>query len=671
MLRKKLSRVIPVLMVAFLAACTQNLGKTSTDGPSLEQAKADNVAMINLFGSDGSGVPLVIRNIYDLNRNGQFDDFEASIPGWGIRLTRVDAQGVALAASELQVTPESNGQRWQGVFVNVPAGSYKLEELSPRPLSGVSWNVSSSASRTLNLQGTELQAVEFSSVCLENAQAVPFPEATALDTWKCKPSFDLAPRIASFTLSPNEVQTGERPKFAWTVTDNATLEIDEGIGALPNWTGSQELEASDSARYTLTARNAFGSSQAQVSLRVKPKTISGAFSSAGSTPGTVFTGTAGSRYFQTPGLLLGNGNVVVGKIPYESIALDGPVQTRIRGFYLFDPSSSSFSTLGQIQNPKDTESFRYSLEDAFALDGSRAVLHKIPEVTNPLAAQKYERYDFATDEYIVFEDGPAGPTYSDAADVRNQEALLREFVVPNKVIMVISCVVDPRHPQTQVRIETYHMDSGATDRSHCTSDPENQVPHSEFTLLPNGTFLVTGGQYGVVPSTRTSSSLARIYDPLAMTYRRLSNMKYPRYLHSVTPLVDGRFLISGGTAGSGVEKPLKYVLGAEIFDPRTETFNKVGNLLEGRLEPTVPRGFQLATGKVLLLDTYHPNDPTAKTIFKPELFDPITGQFSATGDFLEPRFGFSAVQLKDGRIFVYGGISSDGVPLSSAEIYTP
>jgi hypothetical protein len=38
---------------------------------------------------------------------------------------------------------------------------------------------------------------------------------------------------------------------------------------------------------------------------------------------------------------------------------------------------------------------------------------------------------------------------------------------------------------------------------------------------------------------------------------------------------------------------------------------------------------------------------------------------------LEPRGGFSAVQLKDGRVLIYGGSSSLGIGLSSAEIYNP
>jgi hypothetical protein len=667
MLLNTLSRVGPIMIALLFAACTQNPIADLGEQPTLEQALADNAPAINLFGSGGAGVHVLIRNVYDPNRNGRFDPTEAAIPNWGIRLTRINAQGTPLEASELQVTPETNAERWQGVLVNVPAGQYRLEELSPRLLAGVSWNATASASRTINLEAANpVRAVEFTSVCLENTQVLEFPEAATFDAWKCKPAFDLAPRISKFTVSPNAVNAGESPTFSWTVADNAKLEIDEGIGILASWSGSLQMVASDSTRYTLTAKNAFGSSQAQVNLRVGSGNVSGTFTPAGSTPGSVFSGTAGAQYVQVPGLLLNDGKVVVGKIPYETIGLDGPVQTRIRGFYLFDPSSGTFSTLGQIKNPLDTEeSFRYTLEDAFPFGtGSTAMLHKIPDLTLLGSPELYERYDFASDKYTKF-DGPVGPTYS--ASETHQEYLIRQMTRDDKVILVIACAGNPRG----VRVETFYVNTGATDSTFCTSDPENQVPYSDFTLLENGTFLVTGGQIGSDLSTRTASVTARLFDPLAQSFRKISDMRFARYLHSVTPLSNGTFLFSGGTKGSGSEIPSQYVLESEVYDPRTERFSQVGSLLEGRLEPTNPRAFQLPNGKVLLLDTYHPNDARAKTIFRPELFDPATRQFSATGQMLEPRSGFSAVQLQNGRVFVYGGVSIEGVPLSSAEIYSP
>jgi hypothetical protein len=670
MLHKTASRIGPFMIarmfvpgiIVVLAACAQNAVQPIVESPTLEQLRADNAPAVNLFGSDGSGIALLIRNVYDLNRNGRIDAEETAIPNWGIRLTRIDAQGAALEASELQRTPESNGKRWQGVLLNVPAGRYRLEELSPRPLSGpdLSWNVTQTATREVLLEGTQPGSVEFTSVCLENGEALGFPDPN--EAWRCKPEFDLAPRIVSFAVSPNEVKAGERPKFTWSVADHATLEIDEGIGSLEKQTGSLELDALDSARYTLTARNAFGSSRAQASLRVLPKALSGTFSSAGSTPFGVYPGNAGALYVSVPGIGLNNSQVVVGKTPRESSAQDAPLQARIQGLYRYDSGSGSFTALGQVINPNDP-GYRYTLEDAVPLEDGKAMLRKIPEITHANDPREYEVYDFVTDEHIAVT-GPKGPTVEAGDDPNHPAYLKRQFISGGKVLLVIACAGNP----VGVKVETYDPKTQTSTTSNCATDPQNQIPYSEFTPLSNGQFLVTGGLDQFPINARKATALARIYDPARASFRRLSNMNFARYRYSTTTLKDGRILFTGGTGVDTVQIPIAYVASSEIFDPRSEKFTTVGGLLEGRLEH---KTFVLPGGQVLLLDGNHINDPSAQTVYKPELFDPLTGIFSATGEMLEPRGGFSAVQLKDGRVFVYGGTSSDGIGLSSAEIYNP
>lgn len=64
MLRKFFLCLAPVAVAAFLVACTQN-PTVREDQPTLEQVRADNGSALNLFASTGTGVPLLIRNIYD------------------------------------------------------------------------------------------------------------------------------------------------------------------------------------------------------------------------------------------------------------------------------------------------------------------------------------------------------------------------------------------------------------------------------------------------------------------------------------------------------------------------------------------------------------------------------------------------------------------------------
>ncbi len=71
----------------------------------------------------------------------------------------------------------------------------------------------------------------------------------------------------------------------------------------------------------------------------------------------------------------------------------------------------------------------------------------------------------------------------------------------------------------------------------------------------------------------------------------------------------------------------------------------------------------LANGKVLVVGGGTPGNRLTDSA---ELYDPATGQWSATGSLITPRFRPIAVRLANGKVLVAGGY--DG---SSAEIYDP
>ena len=108
------------------------------------------------------------------------------------------------------------------------------------------------------------------------------------------------------------------------------------------------------------------------------------------------------------------------------------------------------------------------------------------------------------------------------------------------------------------------------------------------------------------------------------------------------PLADGRVLL--------IDNP-----GAEIFDPATGKFTRTGN-------PTAvhPEGSAtlLADGRVLFAggvdDSANPGI-YAKNISNAEIYDPSSGNFSATGPMVEARFGQTATLLVDGRVLIAGG----------------
>ena len=62
------------------------------------------------------------------------------------------------------------------------------------------------------------------------------------------------------------------------------------------------------------------------------------------------------------------------------------------------------------------------------------------------------------------------------------------------------------------------------------------------------------------------------------------------------------------------------------------------------------------------------------TLGRAELYDPLTGRWTATGNLGHKRFDHSATLLTSGKVLVAGGVilnSIDNRPLRSAELYDP
>jgi len=183
------------------------------------------------------------------------------------------------------------------------------------------------------------------------------------------------------------------------------------------------------------------------------------------------------------------------------------------------------------------------------------------------------------------------------------------------------------------------------------------------TLLADGKVLITGG----FNNTGNLAS-AEIYDPVAGTFTSTGAMTASRSLHTATLLANGpaatngKVLITGGSDGLGDDIDLTT---AELFDPVTGTFTATGAMKEMRSEHTATL---LANGKVLV---------AGGTIGDvAELFDPATGSFSSTGDLVVGgRWGCTATLLNDGTVLIAGGRDAENVfdafPLNNAELFNP
>jgi hypothetical protein len=177
------------------------------------------------------------------------------------------------------------------------------------------------------------------------------------------------------------------------------------------------------------------------------------------------------------------------------------------------------------------------------------------------------------------------------------------------------------------------------------------------TALPNGKVLIAGGYNGDYLAS------AEIYDHTTGTFSSTGQMTMPRSEHVAVVLNDGKILFAGGV-GTG----WTFLASAEVYDPATRTFTRTGDMLTGRESHSATL---LKNGKVLIAGG-HKDRREAMTVYSSaEVYDPVTGTFSATGDMTTVRHKHAAALLPDGNVLIVGGSDKrdwEG-KYASAEIY--
>lgn len=133
---------------------------------------------------------------------------------------------------------------------------------------------------------------------------------------------------------------------------------------------------------------------------------------------------------------------------------------------------------------------------------------------------------------------------------------------------------------------------------------------------------------------------------------------------TATLLRDGGVLVTGGNSSNG-NGPVPQS-SAEMYGPVHGTWSATGNM-------TVARGRHTATllsdGKVLVAGGL--NGSSGFYQRSSELYDPASGTWSASGSLNMARSNYAATLLSDGTVLAARGTASDGAYLSSAELYDP
>ncbi len=137
-----------------------------------------------------------------------------------------------------------------------------------------------------------------------------------------------------------------------------------------------------------------------------------------------------------------------------------------------------------------------------------------------------------------------------------------------------------------------------------------------------------------------------------------------RYAHTATLLPNGKVLVAGGYNGS------TWAASAELYDPATGNWSATGSLATARQFHTATL---LPNGKVLVaggINSGGASNPLASA----ELYDPAAnngaGAWTPTGALINARRAHTATLLPNGMVLVTGGINGSGA-LASVELYDP
>ena len=131
----------------------------------------------------------------------------------------------------------------------------------------------------------------------------------------------------------------------------------------------------------------------------------------------------------------------------------------------------------------------------------------------------------------------------------------------------------------------------------------------------------------------------------------------PRLNHQAVKLPNGKVLAVGGRSGSS------YFSSAELYDPVTGTWSATGSMMVGRFDHTATL---LPTGKVLISGGANDTSVLASA----ELYDPSTQTFTFIGSLNQARVGHTSVLLSNGKTLLAGGYYDNGFYPNSSELFT-
>jgi hypothetical protein len=236
---------------------------------------------------------------------------------------------------------------------------------------------------------------------------------------------------------------------------------------------------------------------------------------------------------------------------------------------------------------------------------------------------------------------PAEGAWTSVAPMHRTRDGMGAVRLPDGRVMVVGGKMDAKLIGTLDQSEIYDVDTDTWTEAAPMS--EKRINHT-VTLLLDGRVLVTGGGKVDPPFSKT----AETYDPGTDTWTTIAPMTVSRSFHTATLLEDGRVLVVGGSG--------KRLL-AELYDPITDVWSSAGETEAPRAEHST---VLLLDGRVLVIGGIG-------NLAESEIYDPVANEWSTGSPLKIGRYRSSTVLLSDGRVVTFGGIGAEGI-LASSEV---
>jgi hypothetical protein len=252
--------------------------------------------------------------------------------------------------------------------------------------------------------------------------------------------------------------------------------------------------------------------------------------------------------------------------------------------------------------------------------------------------------------------------------VAGGEALIGSGLIKLRVLNGNAATPSPT-PEMSAPTPTPATSPGSNDTSAWIAAGGMVTPRSgghTVTQLENGSVLVTGGAAGGKDADLESLASAELLNPATLAWSPTGDMTQGRWGHTATQLPNGLVLIAGGSDPDSRGRKFRT---AELYDPATGRWTATGDMAQAR---TGHSATLLRDGRVLVVG----GNGGGLFLDSAELYDPATRSWTAAGHMAHGRSGHTATLLPDGRVLVAGGVFGDDAgsccaPLSSAEVFDP